>query len=63
MERRAVEVVGCHDAMSAKVIEACGFEAIQISGYGLAMFQVMSSTSFIWTRPTSGLPSNAAARP
>lgn len=36
LERRAVAVVGCHDAMSAKVIEACGFEAIQISGYGLA---------------------------
>ena len=36
MERRAVVVPGCHDAMSAKVIEACGFEAIQISGYGLA---------------------------
>lgn len=34
--RRAVAVVGCHDAMSAKVIEACGFEAIQISGYGVA---------------------------
>jgi 2-methylisocitrate lyase-like PEP mutase family enzyme len=29
-------VPGCHDALSAKVIEACGFEAIQISGYGLA---------------------------
>jgi 2-methylisocitrate lyase-like PEP mutase family enzyme len=36
MERRAVVVPGCHDALSAKVIEACGFEAIQISGYGLA---------------------------
>ena len=36
MERRAVAVVGCHDAMSAKVIEACGFEAIQIPGHGLA---------------------------
>lgn len=36
MARRAVAVPGCHDAMSAKVIEACGFEAIQISGYGLA---------------------------
>lgn len=36
MARRAVAVVGCHDAMSAKVIEACGFEAVQISGYGLA---------------------------
>src|SRR5262252_1796295 len=36
MERRAVAVPGCHDALSAKVIEACGFEAIQISGYGLA---------------------------
>jgi methylisocitrate lyase len=35
-ERRAVVVPGCHDALSAKVIEACGFEAIQISGYGLA---------------------------
>lgn len=36
MERRAVTVPGCHDALSARVIEACGFEAIQISGYGLA---------------------------
>ncbi len=36
MARRAVAVPGCHDAMSAKVIAACGFEAIQISGYGLA---------------------------
>ncbi|MFH1022210.1 MAG: isocitrate lyase/PEP mutase family protein [Planctomycetota bacterium] len=35
-ERRAVVVVGCHDAFSARVIEQCGFEAIQISGYGLA---------------------------
>jgi len=36
LERRAVVVPGCHDALSAKVIQACGFEAIQISGYGLA---------------------------
>src|SRR5208337_2531458 len=36
MERRAVVVPGCHDALSAKVIETCGFEAIQVSGYGLA---------------------------
>jgi methylisocitrate lyase len=36
MERRAVAVPGCHDALSAKVIEKAGFEAIQISGYGLA---------------------------
>jgi len=36
MARRAVVVPGCHDALSAKVIQACGFEAIQISGYGLA---------------------------
>lgn len=35
-ERRALVVPGCHDALSAKVIEATGFEAIQISGYGLA---------------------------
>ncbi|HWQ08901.1 MAG TPA: isocitrate lyase/PEP mutase family protein [Holophaga sp.] len=36
MDRRAVVVPGCHDALSAKVIEDCGFEAIQISGYGVA---------------------------
>jgi 2,3-dimethylmalate lyase len=36
MARRAVVVPGCHDALSAKVIEGAGFEAIQISGYGLA---------------------------
>lgn len=36
MDRRAVVVPGCHDTMSAMVIEKCGFEAVQISGYGLA---------------------------
>jgi 2,3-dimethylmalate lyase len=36
MERRAVVVPGCYDALSALVIEAAGFEAIQVSGYGLA---------------------------
>ena len=36
MDRRAVAVPGAHDAMSARVIEACGFEAIQVSGYGVA---------------------------
>jgi 2-methylisocitrate lyase-like PEP mutase family enzyme len=36
MERRAVVVVGAHDALSAKAIEKCGFEAIQVSGYGVA---------------------------
>jgi 2-methylisocitrate lyase-like PEP mutase family enzyme len=35
-QRRAVVVPGCHDALSAKVIESCGFEAIQVSGFGLA---------------------------
>lgn len=34
--RRAVVLPGCHDALSARVIEASGFEAIQVSGYGLA---------------------------
>lgn len=36
MERRAVVVPGCHDALSAKVIANCGFEAVQISGFGVA---------------------------
>ena len=36
LERRALVVPGCHDAFSAKIIEAAGFEAVQISGYGLA---------------------------
>lgn len=35
MERRAVVVPGAHDAFSAKAIEKCGFEAIQVSGYGV----------------------------
>lgn len=34
--RRALVMPGCHDALSAKVIEQCGFEAVQISGFGLA---------------------------
>jgi len=36
LERRAVVVPGAHDALSAKVIESCGFEAVQVSGFGLA---------------------------
>ena len=36
MERRAVVLPGCPDAFSARIIEACGFEATQISGFGLA---------------------------
>jgi 2-methylisocitrate lyase-like PEP mutase family enzyme len=35
-ERRALVVPGCHDALSARVIEKAGFEAIQVSGFGLA---------------------------
>jgi len=34
--RKALVVPGCHDALSAKIIESAGFEAIQISGFGLA---------------------------
>ena len=36
MQRRAFVVPGAYDALSAKVIEQCGFEAIQISGFGIA---------------------------
>jgi methylisocitrate lyase len=36
LERRAVCVVGCHDALSARIVERSGFEAIQVSGFGLA---------------------------
>jgi methylisocitrate lyase len=34
--RKALVVPGCHDALSAHVIESAGFEAIQVSGFGLA---------------------------
>ena len=34
--RQALVVPGCHDALSAKVIESTGFRAIQVSGFGLA---------------------------
>jgi 2-methylisocitrate lyase-like PEP mutase family enzyme len=36
LERRAVVAPGCYDALSAKIIEACGFEVIQVSGFGIA---------------------------
>ncbi len=37
LERRAALVVpGAHDALSARIIESCGFEAIQVSGFGVA---------------------------
>ena len=34
--RKALVVPGCHDALSAKIIQNAGFEAIQVSGFGLA---------------------------
>ncbi len=34
--RQALVVPGCHDALSARIIEDCGFQATQISGFGLA---------------------------
>ena len=34
--RQALVVPGCHDALSARVVEDSGFEAVQISGFGLA---------------------------
>jgi methylisocitrate lyase len=35
-KRRALIIPGCHDALSAKVIERCGFEGVQISEFGIA---------------------------
>ena len=35
-QRRALVVPGCHDSLSARTIEDAGFEAIQVSGFGLA---------------------------
>ena len=34
--RSALVVPGCHDALSAKIIEQAGFQAAQVSGFGLA---------------------------
>jgi 2-methylisocitrate lyase-like PEP mutase family enzyme len=34
--RNALVVPGCHDVLSARIIESIGFEALQISGFGLA---------------------------
>ena len=34
--RQALVVPGCHDALSARIIESAGFEAVQVSGFGLA---------------------------
>ena len=34
--RKALVVPGCHDALSARIIEAAGFEAVQVSGFGVA---------------------------
>ncbi len=35
-ERRALVCPGAHDAISAKLIEKAGFEALQVSGFGLS---------------------------
>ncbi len=35
-QRKALVVPGCHDALSAKIVETTWFRAIQISGFGVA---------------------------
>ena len=35
-EKKALVVPGAHDAISAKLVEKVGFEAVQVSGFGLA---------------------------
>ena len=35
-QRKALVVPGCHDALSAKIVERAGFAATQISGFGVA---------------------------
>ena len=34
--KKALVAPGCHDALSAKIVESAGFEAVQVSGFGLA---------------------------
>lgn len=36
LDRRGLVVPGCYDALSAKLIERCGFEALQASGFALS---------------------------
>lgn len=36
LERKALVCPGCHDALSAKLVEKTGFRAIQASGFGIA---------------------------
>jgi methylisocitrate lyase len=46
-KRNALPVPGCYDALSARVIEAAGFEAVQVSSFGLA--------GSLLARPDAGL--------
>jgi 2,3-dimethylmalate lyase len=34
--RSALVVPGCHDALSAMIVESAGFQAVQVSGFGVA---------------------------
>ena len=54
-ERRAVPVPGCHDALSAKVIESCDFEALQISGLGVAG-SLLAKARRAWACANQGCP-------
>ncbi|MBW1962622.1 MAG: isocitrate lyase/PEP mutase family protein [Deltaproteobacteria bacterium] len=61
MDRRALVVPGCHDALSAKVIEACGFEAVQISGMGISSaFIGMADVSLVHIKDVIDISANIA---
>lgn len=51
---QALVVPGCHDALSARIIEAAGFEATHISDFGLA--------GGLLAKPDAHLPALAAAQ-
>ncbi|MGH2405449.1 MAG: isocitrate lyase/phosphoenolpyruvate mutase family protein, partial [bacterium] len=36
LQRRALLVPGVYDALSARIAESLGFQAVQVSGFGLA---------------------------
>ena len=47
LERKALACPGVYDALSARMAEACGFRAVQISGFGFSASSLgMTDASF-----------------
>ena len=61
LARQALPCPGVYDALSARIAQNCGFQAVQISGYGISASSLgMTDASFTSLEEVVRITSNIA---